>query len=179
MCGTFLFPILQKSLEQNQFYIFSRIHNVPIENREAFLEKIQTDPDFKGVCVRSLTRILYVNQMRPLNKRFKICKEIFLTVPVVIYTRKNFYLLDEINSKISLLSSSGLNEYWLYQDVDKEFLNYREAKTRQSLTLENLSGSFHIVLIGSVISFVVFLTELLVFKVKACVGERVFMMSYR
>lgn len=112
----------------------------------------------------SIIPVLYLNQNFSESSRFKICKDVLFTSPVVIYTRKNFFLLDALNEKIELLKSAGLIHFWQLQDVDEKFLNVIESEYLEALTVEHLMGSFYILFMGCLASFTVFIYEIM--KVK-------------
>jgi hypothetical protein len=101
----------------------------------------------------------YINQNAPEELRLAISKEAFMTIPLVIYCRKNFYLLDEINEKIEFLKASGLINFWHSQNIRKRFLTVNNLNLPKILNIKQLSGCFHIVLLGTFVSFVVFLLE--------------------
>lgn len=123
------------------------------------MEKIRNEPTFKGAFGRSLFKTLYDHQISPNNTRNKILKETFLTVPIVIYTKKEFYLLDELNKKIELLKSSGLIDYWHNQEVNKGALTEHNLGGPRILRIGELLGCFQILLSGCLIGLVIFVLE--------------------
>lgn len=133
---------------------------IKLDDTPYYLEKIQSDPFFKGAYGQSLLMILYRNQLNPIDMRYKICKDVFLTIPVVIYAKKNYFLIDALNEKIDILRATGLIDFWNFQDVDKGLLNIKESKNPKVLTVQHLIGCFHILVIGCVGSFFVFILEL-------------------
>lgn len=130
------------------------------------LERIRSDQSFKGVYGISYIRLLYFNQNVSEELRHKICKEVFSMMPVVIYTQKDFYLLDAINSKIHLLQAAGLNNFWRSQDINFEKLNEKPSKHPKVLTMNHLMGCFHILLFGNSLGFVALILETIVAKTK-------------
>lgn len=124
------------------------------------------DPSFSGAFLRSLTSILYANQLnfKSNEKVFLICKEHFMTIPVVIFARKNFYLVDAISRKISIFQAAGLMEHWHSQWVDKRFLKAQLSKHLEKLTVNHLFGCFVLLIGGLLLSFSIFLLEM-IFKV--------------
>lgn len=148
-------------------YSFRRVIPVSeaIEERQ-YLNRIQTDPTFKGVFGQSLMRILYINQQKHRRVHYKISKKIFLTLPSVIYAKKNFYLLQAIDEVIEILSCAGLIEFWHNKYIDKRFLNIRDPPFPKRLGLHHLSGCFLILSYGLGLSFAVFLGELFLSKFK-------------
>lgn len=129
------------------------------EERDYRVEKVNSDPSFKGAVGYSFLDILYVNQMRPVNQRLKISRDTVLIMPVVIYMRRNFYLTEAINKKIDVLVAAGLVEFWQYQDINVQFLKFREPSYPISLNCSHFMGSFYILFTGSFVSFVLFIYE--------------------
>lgn len=124
------------------------------------METIRNDPSCKTAYGQSLFEILYHNQNKPKEMRSKFCKETVLNVPVVIYTRKNFFLVHALNSKIDLLKSAGLIELWRHENIDERFLDQNEFKQPSGLTVDNLKGFFFIFLCGCCLSVVIFINEI-------------------
>lgn len=94
------------------FFSFVRFIALTISERKKFIEDAR-ESTFKGAILRSLNSILYSNQLNYANQKMItfICKEHFMSIPVVIFTRKNFYLLESINEKISIFQAAGLIEF--------------------------------------------------------------------
>lgn len=139
-----------------------RIVLTPSSKHENLTLKVQTDPSFKGAYARSLRMVLYSNQKSPKHLRSNICKEVLMTVPVVMYTRKDFYLLYMINMKLEMLRSAGLIDYWQFQFANEDTLNVKEQKYPRELKLYQMLGCFYLLLIGCTIAFVIFVIEILV-----------------
>lgn len=124
------------------------------------MEKIRTESSMKGAFVLSYMEILFTNQKRSKDLRYKICKENILNVPVVILTRKNFFLVHAMNEKIELMKSAGLVEFWRFKDIDTRFFNLKDPVFPKCLTLSQLKGFFFILICGCFASFTVFILEL-------------------
>lgn len=122
------------------------------------------DPSFKGAILRSMTASLYVNQhaFQAKQKTFLICKEHFMSLPVVILTRKNFYLTEAINKKIGTFQAAGLIDYWNSRPIDPRYANIKKDYRPGKLSLQHLSGCFILLFSGLLVTFVVFLTEIAV-----------------
>ncbi|KAL7016997.1 hypothetical protein ACKWTF_010216 [Chironomus riparius] len=88
----------------------------------------------------------------------QICRENFMAVPIVIYTRKNFYLLKAMNRKIETLNAAGLIEYW-YSLSFMQDLSSHEVNPPKMLTFDHLSGCFEIWTGGCLVSFLSFIAE--------------------
>lgn len=84
-----------------------------------------------------------------------------MTISVVIYVKKDFYLLDALNEKIELLKAAGLIEFWNSQDIDEHFLKTKDSNHPKVLTLKRLLGCFHILAFGHGFSFIIFLIEII------------------
>lgn len=126
--------------------------------------KIQSDSAFKGVYGISLIRVLYFNQLRLREHRWKVCDDVLLTIPIVIYMPIDFYLRESIDVKIEHLKSAGLIDLWHFQDVDRGLLKSPELQYPEMLRLKHFAGSFYVLFVGVLISFSVFLVELALHK---------------
>lgn len=143
----------------------SSLFLIKSDERAFYLRKIQSNPDFRGAYIRSLTMSLYINQIQPRSLRFTICRETYVTMPVVIYTSKNFYLLDKFNEKIELFKSAGLIDHWNFQMIDKKFLTTSEINFPKTLVLSQLWGCFELLLFGYLLDFIALILEIIRFKV--------------
>lgn len=120
----------------------------------------------KDAVVSSVLGVLYQNQEFKQKIRFKVCKEMLFMTPVVIYTRKNYYLLNAISSKLEILKSSGLINFWQSQDVDVMLLRTKEVIYPESLKLSDLMGVFSVLFLGLTISSLVLVYEILKHKLQ-------------
>lgn len=123
------------------------------------MKKIQSQPSFKGAFGRSRTKIYYLNQNSLKELRHKICDNAVVTYPVVIYTRKNFYLIDELNKKIEILRSAGLIDFWNHEIIDVKKSKVEMLSSPKVLSFVHIIGSFQILLAGSVSGCLVFVFE--------------------
>jgi hypothetical protein len=95
---------------------------------------------------------------KPRFPRYVYCKEIFISIPVVIYMRKDFYLWEMINKRISELNAAGLIDYWHLQSIRKK-TETKKSTQPKILTLKRVNGSFQLLLGGLCISFLIFFVE--------------------
>jgi hypothetical protein len=128
-------------------------------------KKVPNDPNFKGIYEESLHKLRYMNQLQPLTLRKKICKEVFMIIPEVIYTKKDFFLLDEFNNKIETVKAAGLIMYWKERYIQEHKLNEKETKSPKTLTLNHFKGCFGILGLGTAIALFVFICEVLKLQV--------------
>ena len=91
-----------------------------------------------------------------------------MTIPIVIYTNKNFYLLQAINEKIESFIAAGLVEYWHSLSYNEELLT-KQSNPPKVLTFHHLSGCFYIWIFGCSVSFSALVFELMIDKFKNCV----------
>lgn len=108
--------------------------------------------------------LLYLNQIADNSERHKFFKGTFLTVPCVIYTVKNFYLLNEFDNAIGALKDAGLIEYWNSKYIDERILKFKKPKAPEVLNLLQFQGCFIILVFGFVASFFMFLFEIIFSK---------------
>lgn len=140
---------------------------IPVGDVDYYLKKIRGDPSLKGAIGRAVARILYANQNSPLAERYTICKDILMMMPAVIYTRKDFYLMEVINEKIQYFKAAGLVNYWHFHVKKLD----DGSVPRRVLNFQDLSGAFQILLYGCCSSFLVFIMEKLFLIAKCRTGN--------
>ena len=92
-----------------------------------------------------------------------ICREQIMTMPVVIYMKKNSYLVNEVNDKIGTLRAAGLIDYWYKLSFTDNF-NKNQGKPRKVLSWNHLSGCFEIWGCGCLLSCLAFIVEFIVLR---------------
>lgn len=101
------------------------------------------------------------------NFSYKILDEIVAMNPVAVYFRKNSHLVEVFNRKLRMLKAAGLVEYWTNKFLEKKYLRVKdEPKGPKKLNLKTLSGGFGLVVLGWLISFLVFAYEVTKVKFK-------------
>lgn len=144
---------------------FFNFRSYPITSEEANqrIEIIQRDPNFKGAHLQSQFKTIYYNQIVPKELRLKMCREPLFTIQIVMYMKKNFYLLRALNGQIEYLKASGFINFWHHEFIDQRILHEKKPSNPRAITFHDLTGSFEILLIGIIISLIVLITELLRF----------------
>jgi hypothetical protein len=126
------------------------------------------DVEFKGALMITLSQVLYKNQVNQKSFHYQVCKEFYSMVPVVIYFPKNNYLVESINRKLEAFSTAGLIEYWASFHMDMKYLNFKWTNQGpKKMTLDHLSGTFQILVVGLVVSIALFLLEVSWFRVQS------------
>ena len=74
-----------------------RIIKVTGVKMETLFPQMKIDENIAAAYEESNLRSFYRSQV--FNFKLLVCKEIFMTIPEVIYTKKDFYLLQAINEK--------------------------------------------------------------------------------
>jgi hypothetical protein len=120
--------------------------------------------DDKNAVLEINSDLLYHHSIKNISQ-FQICREPFMLVSIVIYTKRNFYLLQAINEKIENLKATGLIDYWYSLSFSKEFSN-EKSNTPKVLTFGHLSGCFYIWICGCFVSFLTFVLELTIDRFK-------------
>lgn len=144
-----------------------RLITLPDGHTSPYIRKIAYDPSFKGCLSKSLTYATFIDNNLKNGTKLNILDENHMTLQIVIYTRKNFYLLGALNEKIEEIKSSGLLQYWHYKR--KAILEPANVeKLPKVLTLEKLSGCFEIWAFGLCIGFLSFVIESLPRFLKKC-----------
>jgi hypothetical protein len=95
----------------------------------------------------------------------RILNEIISINPVVLYFRKNHFLIESFNEKLSLYKSAGLIEFFITLYSKKSFASNGQTGPKV-LTVFDLSGGFKVWFFGLAIATSVFLLEKLVNRMK-------------
>lgn len=147
--------------------MFLRFISLNYEKRIKIMDSFY-DPSFKGAFLRSLTAVSFINQQNLLANKdvLTVCKEQFLVYPVVLFIRKNFYLLKAIDEKIQIFQAAGLIEHWHSKAFIKTMKRGRALSSPTILALRHLSGCFILLTCGLLFSFLVFIIELFMTNIK-------------
>ena len=125
------------------------------------------DPSIKYALIATTPFVHYKNQLNDRNATLTTCKEQLLTVPIVLYYRKNHYLVKEVNQKMSMINSAGLSDYWTKIYLEKTLKSDHKSKRElQKLNLQQLYGSFQIWIGGCIIGLLTFVGEFFWFRAK-------------
>lgn len=77
-----------------------------------------------------------------------------------MYTRKNFFLIEELNEKLEAFRTAGLIQKWYKDDLNQTALNEKESIAPRIISAHDVLGSFQILSFGLFASFIVFITEI-------------------
>jgi hypothetical protein len=122
------------------------------------VEKIRSDSSFKGAYTSTKEVARFLNKRRNVRK-LKICKETVMMIPIVIYMRQDFCLLNAIDKTLKNVKPSGLIDFWGSNDVERDDYT-KETFYPKALDLLDLSGSFYILLLGWLFCLFAFLLEI-------------------
>lgn len=125
---------------------------------ETIFPQMQINENIAAAYEESILRSFYRSQIY--NFKLHVCKEVFMTIPEVIYTKKDFYLLHAINEKINIFVSSGLINFWSFENIDKLKLREVEKTYPEVLLLDQFKGCFGILMAGVVMSVIAFFCEI-------------------
>lgn len=116
------------------------------------------NPYFKGSVVGPLAEVIYANKRNYKNFTFRVLPEILFSIPLAMYFPKNHYLVNEVNTKISILHAAGLINRWTSEYLGMTY-TAAPAKGPKKLNLEQLEGGIFIFVIGCVVGSIIFLFE--------------------
>lgn len=143
--------------------LFRRII-IPLAEVDDYCRKT-LDPEFKGVVFQYITTALYINQMNHESFTYKICKESLMTNHLVIYFRKGFYLVDEINERIMNFQAGGITNYFIGKYADEKFKITDNQEGPSELTVAQMIGIFQLWSFGLAFCLIIFIAELFMMKV--------------
>lgn len=139
---------------------------MPYADFSPILKKLRSS-SFKGTVVSGLSEILLLNQRNEYNFTFMFCQERVVGISIVMYFKKNFYLIPPINLVLRRLVSAGIVEHLHRKYLDKNLYSAKRRATEPKvLRLEHMLGCFQIWAAGCFISFIFFCTEFAFYLVK-------------
>jgi hypothetical protein len=118
-------------------------------------------PHERSVMVSTATVLIRQSQDHKIFP-YKICKEHLLTVNIVFYYTKQFYMRKEFDRRIGSLVSSGLIEHWISKYDNTRFWNYPTKIGPRVLRIDHLIGSFYILAFGYLCATIVLLIEIFI-----------------
>lgn len=145
-----------------------------IQKRTKFLTFTQVpveqlnNPYNKHAYLRNKIYIDYFNFINFKHGHFypSTTDDIFL-LPITIFVRKSSYFRNAINEEIEIYMASGLINHWVKVFAEKKNANLIKSNSEpKKLTMDELLGGFEICLMFYGISFVVFLIEIIFYKIK-------------
>lgn len=120
--------------------------------------RLRRDENFKAAQLASLIDIQLYNIL--FNNEATYCKDVIVTIPIVMYTKKDFYLLNAINRKIQQIIEAGLVEFWFLERVNSSYYMKKEESSPEILNMDELSGGFAILYLGLIFSSIAFFIEI-------------------
>jgi len=120
------------------------------------------DPSFKGGIIMPLHEVILQNHENYKSFTYKVLKEHLFYMQNVFYYPKNFHLVEIFNEKIGILKSTGIIFMWIDHYIDMRFvkINHKNNEPR-IINIEHLLGCFEVWLFGLVLSFFIFILELM------------------
>ncbi|XP_070496200.1 glutamate receptor ionotropic, NMDA 1-like [Chironomus tepperi] len=92
---------------------------------------------------------------------YKICKESFFTINVVLLYNKNFFLKASIDDAIQRLLTHGFIEHWINEHDKTDRWKFEDSHPIV-MTYEHLSGAFNLLFVGCLAATLAFLVEHLI-----------------
>lgn len=124
---------------------------------QEYLQKT-LDSSFKGAVFAYHSNVLYLNMINKQNFSYSVLNEAFVTNPVAFYFTKNFYLVEEFNTKISQCKANGLINFWLSKYASSTAQKAVDFPSR--MTVKHLQGTFEVLLYGLIGALIAFVLEL-------------------
>lgn len=133
---------------------------------ESFIFNQQLRSALRAAFMTTMTDAAYRNEKNHEHFVHKICKQQLLTVNTVFYFPKNFFLVDEINQKTSAFVTTGIMDFWISQNLQMRFYKISTVEAGiKTLSMDHLLGCFYLLLICLFAAVLVFMCELLRFKI--------------
>lgn len=123
------------------------------------------DSDFSGIIFLPTAQMKHFNSQRSCLKKIEFIDQPRSYVPLAYHVSKySFYLKEMINHRIEIFQSAGLIKYWTELNTRQQNQhNVNNLPTK--LTLKHVSILFYIMIIGYLVSTVIYLMEVVYFYV--------------
>lgn len=145
---------------------------IEISEFDEILEKI-SDTNFQGTLMHTSSLIVYKNGLENSTKSL-FCKEYLMTVSMVAYLRKSFYLTEIVNEKILIFHAAGLIDFWDRRSKIAIERNVDPVKDhRKPINFTNLKGMFMVYLYACGASILCCIVEVIYSFVTAKSTERI------
>ncbi|KAG5675518.1 hypothetical protein PVAND_005414 [Polypedilum vanderplanki] len=163
----FKFHVVKSSLDS--------VHELPeVMNRISIIErgdfpKIKDklmDSNYKAGVLGSEEHVAWLNQKETPEKFYHYTEEVVSVFNLCIYMHRQTCLAHNVNENIIKLTNSGLMESWKKKFVDRSYLKLRINEEPKQLDNEKLAGAYKLLIYGLIISFIVFIVELISFRFK-------------
>lgn len=105
----------------------------------------------------------FINSMYP-DKQIQLMKERLFSNPFALYVKKDPSLVKRLDAHVKNLVSSGLVDYWMAKNMGGENIKIHPQKVPEKLTLSQLEAIFFICAVLYVISILVFVFELIIWR---------------
>ncbi|KAG5684262.1 hypothetical protein PVAND_013498 [Polypedilum vanderplanki] len=128
------------------------------EHHEEYLEKLR-DYNFQAGIIFPLDDLARVSK----NYTYYILPKPLSYIPVVMYFKKNSYLIKPFSDKIQIMLSAGLIDYWI--KIEENCKDVKPQKEAKPMSLEQLSASFYICICGLLLATICFICELINHKI--------------
>lgn len=102
-----------------------------------------------------------MNSLNKKNFTYNMLKESVLTNQIVWYFRRNFFLRDAFNEKISQFKANGLINFWMSRYLNSSDVQATESRVPTSLNLDQVQGIFSLLICGTIVASVGFIVELI------------------
>lgn len=145
----------------NHLYSTCRAKFINFNEKSFYIRNLE-NPEFREALIEQYSTIIFRNAFSVNITKSIVCKEIFMTIPSVIYTPKNFFLIDAMNEKIENFKAAGLIKYWHFRVFDdKSMFKVIESKTPRVIQMHHLLGCFQLWFYGLLLSILIFIKEIL------------------
>ena len=134
-------------------------------NEQRTMRNKTLDFNFKGGVVTTHDNVYYFNKLYYKSYTYKTLDEPLSNKPIVIYFQKKSFLVESFNDKIHLYKSAGLTIHWIDKYLRPEFTKIKDAKPGpKKMTVSTLMGPFQLVVLGWILSILVFMIEKIINK---------------
>lgn len=157
----YMIPTAQESTEAIKQLHARRSIISPLDVPQLY-EKMN-DPSFKGGLISTLDRVVYFNMINHNNYTLNVCKEQLLSMQYAMYFQKHSSLTQSFDVELMKLQTNGFLSHLNQNNIQNKYLKPDVSIRRpKALQLQQVMGSFWILLFGLLCAIFVGLVECII-----------------
>lgn len=110
--------------------------------------------------------VAYLNVQASPHRFYKTSPDVVFSFNLVIYMQKQSCLEQEFNDQILALTGGGFLDSWALRFINRDHMKELNDHQPTKLNMSQLSGGYELLISGLLIATVVFLMELLSYRIK-------------
>lgn len=154
--------------------MFSSGKSIADSEIEAYQKKT-LDPNFKGAVLGSMDEVLSSNKQHFKKYSFRVLNEYLFTSQACWAFPKSSFLINTFDRRLERFAENGMIDFLTTKYMDPRYLKAKETKQGpRKINLDQLLGSFEILIFGNGLAFAVLAMEIVAQKFEVKIMKKMF-----